>query len=294
MCYNERPKNMKVKIGASQFSCIKDNVKENINKSLDLASKAVSQKVNVFLLQELFQTQYFCSTQNSKFFDLAITFPDNEIFEVFSNFCKHHEIVIPISFFERYGQNYFNSLVLIDSKGKLSDIYRKSHIPDGPGYNEKFYFTPGNTGFKVFDTKYGKIGCGICWDQWFPESARSMTLLGADMIFYPTAIGSEPQDPNLNSKKHWENVMIGHSAANQIPIIASNRIGEEIEDDIKINFYGGSFITDHLGNIQSQMDSDTEGVISYEINVDEIRKFRQSWGNFRDRRPDLYKKICDF
>ena len=294
MCYNERPKNMKVKIGASQFSCIKDNVKENMNKSLDLASKAASQKVNVFLLQELFQTQYFCSTQNSKFFDLAITFPNSEIFEVFSNFCKHHKIVIPISFFEKYGQNYFNSLVLIDSKGELSDIYRKSHIPDGPGYNEKFYFTPGNTGFKVFDTEYGKIGCGICWDQWFPECARSMTLLGADMILYPTAIGSEPQDPNLNSKKHWENVMIGHSAANQIPIISSNRIGEEIEDDIKINFYGGSFITDHLGSIQAQMDSVTEGVISHEINVDEIRKFRQSWGNFRDRRPDLYKKICDF
>jgi N-carbamoylputrescine amidase len=285
---------MKIKIGTSQFSCIKDNVKENINKSLDLASKAASQKVNVFLLQELFQTQYFCSTQNSKFFDLAITFPNSEIFEVFSNFCKHHKIVIPISFFEKYGQNYFNSLVLIDSKGKLSDIYRKSHIPDGPGYNEKFYFTPGNTGFKVFDTEYGKIGCGICWDQWFPECARSMTLLGADMILYPTAIGSEPQDPNLNSKKHWENVMIGHSAANQIPIISSNRIGEEIEDDIKINFYGGSFITDHLGIIQAQMDSVTEGVISHEINVDEIRKFRQSWGNFRDRRPDLYKKICDF
>ena len=285
---------MIIKIGTSQFSCIKDNVKENINKSLDLASKAVSQKVNVFLLQELFQTQYFCSTQNSKFFDLAISFPDNEIFEVYSNFCKHHKIVIPISFFEKYGQNYFNSLVLIDSNGKLSDIYRKSHIPDGPGYNEKFYFTPGNTGFKVFNTEYGKIGCGICWDQWFPECARSMTLLGADIILYPTAIGSEPQDPNLNSKKHWENVMIGHSAANQIPIVASNRIGEEIEDDIKINFYGGSFITDHLGNIQAQMDSSTEGVISHEINVDEIRKFRQSWGNFRDRRPDLYKKICDF
>lgn len=294
MCYNECPKNMTIKIGTSQFSCIKDNVKENINKSLDLASQAVSQKVNVFLLQELFQTQYFCSTQNSKFFDLAISFPDNEIFEVFSNFCKHHKIVIPISFFEKYGQNYFNSLVLIDSNGKLSDIYRKSHIPDGPGYNEKFYFTPGNTGFKVFNTEYGKIGCGICWDQWFPECARSMTLLGADIILYPTAIGSEPQDPNLNSKKHWENVMIGHSAANQIPIVASNRIGEEIEDDIKINFYGGSFITDHLGNIQAQMDSSTKGVISHEINVDEIRKFRQSWGNFRDRRPDLYKKICDF
>ena len=294
MCYNECPKDMKIKIGTSQFCCIKDNVKENINKSLDLASKAASQKVNVFLLQELFQTQYFCSTQNSKFFDLAITFPNSEIFEVFSNFCKHHKIVIPISFFEKYGQNYFNSLVLIDSKGELSDIYRKSHIPDGPGYNEKFYFTPGNTGFKVFDTEYGKIGCGICWDQWFPECARSMTLLGADMILYPTAIGSEPQDPNLNSKRHWENVMIGHAAANQIPIISSNRIGEEIEDDIKINFYGGSFITDHLGSIQAQMDSVTEGVISHEINVDEIRKFRQSWGNFRDRRPDLYKKICDF
>ena len=153
---------MIIKIGTSQFSCIKDNVKENINKSLDLASKAVSQKVNVFLLQELFQTQYFCSTQNSKFFDLAISFPDNEIFEVFSNFCKHHKIVIPISFFEKYGQNYFNSLVLIDSNGKLNEIYRKSHIPDGPGYNEKFYFTPGNTGFKVFNTEYGKIGCGIC------------------------------------------------------------------------------------------------------------------------------------
>ena len=285
---------MKIKIGTSQFSCIKDNVKENMNKSLDLASKAASQKVNVFLLQELFQTQYFCSTQNSKFFDLAITFPNSEIFEVFSNFCKHHKIVIPISFFEKYGQNYFNSLVLIDSKGELSDIYRKSHIPDGPGYNEKFYFTPGNTGFKVFDTEYGKVGCGICWDQWFPECARSMTLLGADMILYPTAIGSEPQDPNLNSKRHWENVMIGHAAANQIPIISSNRIGEEIEDDIKINFYGGSFITDHLGSIQAQMDSVTEGFISHEINVDEIRKFRQSWGNFRDRRPDLYKKICDF
>ena len=294
MCYNECPKDMKIKIGTSQFSCIKDNVKENMNKSLELASKAATQKVNVFLLQELFQTQYFCSTQNSKFFDLAITFPNSEIFEVFSNFCKHHKIVIPISFFEKYGQNYFNSLVLIDSKGELSDIYRKSHIPDGPGYNEKFYFTPGNTGFKVFDTEYGKIGCGICWDQWFPECARSMTLLGADMILYPTAIGSEPQDPNLNSKKHWENVMIGHSAANQIPIISSNRIGEEIEDDIKINFYGGSFITDHLGSIQAQMDSVTEGVISHDINVDEIRKFRQSWGNFRDRRPDLYKKICDF
>ena len=285
---------MTIKIGTSQFSCIKDNVKENINKSLDLASQAVSQKVNVFLLQELFQTQYFCSTQNSKFFDLAISFPDNEIFEVFSNFCKHHKIVIPISFFEKYGQNYFNSLVLIDSNGKLSDIYRKSHIPDGPGYNEKFYFTPGNTGFKVFNTEYGKIGCGICWDQWFPECARSMTLMGADILLYPTAIGSEPHDPNINSKLHWQNVMIGHSAANQIPVIASNRIGIETEQDIRLTFYGSSFITDHMGNIIKTMDEKSEGIISQEFDLEEIKKYRQSWGNFRDRRPDLYKKICDF
>ncbi len=285
---------MIIKIGTSQFSCIKDNVKENINKSLDLASKAVSQKVNVFLLQELFQTQYFCSTQNSKFFDLAISFPDNEIFEVFSNFCKHHKIVIPISFFEKYGQNYFNSLIVIDSNGKLSEVYRKSHIPDGPGYNEKFYFTPGNTGFKVFNTEYGKIGCGICWDQWFPECARSMTLMGADILLYPTAIGSEPHDPNINSKLHWQNVMIGHSAANQIPVIASNRIGIETEQDISLTFYGSSFITDHMGNIIKTMDEKSEGIIFQEFDLEEIKKYRQSWGNFRDRRPDLYKKICDF
>ncbi len=285
---------MIIKIGTSQFSCIKDNVKENINKSLDLASKAVSQKVNVFLLQELFQTQYFCSTQNSKFFDLAISFPDNEIFEVFSNFCKHHKIVIPISFFEKYGQNYFNSLIVIDSNGKLSEVYRKSHIPDGPGYNEKFYFTPGNTGFKVFNTQYGKIGCGICWDQWFPECARSMTLMGADILLYPTAIGSEPHDPNINSKLHWQNVMIGHSAANQIPVIASNRIGIETEQDISLTFYGSSFITDHMGNIIKTMDEKSEGIIFQEFDLEEIKKYRQSWGNFRDRRPDLYKKICDF
>ena len=294
MCYNECPKNMIIKIGTSQFSCIKDNVKENINKSLDLASKAVSQKVNVFLLQELFQTQYFCSTQNSKFFDLAISFPNNEIFEVFSNFCKHHKIVIPISFFEKYGQNYFNSLIVIDSNGKLSEVYRKSHIPDGPGYNEKFYFTPGNTGFKVFNTEYGKIGCGICWDQWFPECARSMTLMGADILLYPTAIGSEPHDPNINSKLHWQNVMIGHSAANQIPVIASNRIGIETEQDISLTFYGSSFITDHMGNIIKTMDEKSEGIIFQEFDLEEIKKYRQSWGNFRDRRPDLYKKICDF
>ena len=285
---------MKIKVTASQFRSIKGDSEANIKKALDLANLAVTENSNIILLQELFQTEYFCSTQNSKFFDYAISFPDNKIFEIFSNFCKTNKIVMPISFFEKNGQTYFNSLVLINSKGELSEVYRKSHIPDGPGYNEKFYFTPGDTGFKVFETEYGKIGCGICWDQWFPECARAMTLLGADVLFYPTAIGSEPQDPMLNSKTHWQNVMIGHSAANQIPVIASNRIGVEKEGDISLSFYGGSFITDHLGNIIKEMDGETDGIITKEIDLNLINKYRQSWGNFRDRRPDLYKKICDF
>ena len=285
---------MKIKVTATQFKSIKGDKEANINKALHLANLAVSQKTNIILLQELFQTADFCSTKNSKFFDYAISFPDNKIFETFSNFCKNYETVMPISFFEKHENNYFNSLVVINSKGEISDIYRKSHIPEGPGYNEKFYFTPGNTGFKVFETIYGNIGCGICWDQWFPECARTMTLMGADVLLYPTAIGSEPQDPLIKSKLHWQNVMIGHSAANQIPVIASNRIGEEREEDVSLSFYGGSFITDHLGNITEEMDGETEGIITKELDIDLIKQYRQSWGNFRDRRPDLYKKICDF
>ena len=285
---------MKIKVTATQFKSIKGDKEANINKALHLADLAVSQKTNIILFQELFQTEYFCSTKNSKFFDYAISFPDNKIFEIFSNFCKNYETVMPISFFEKHENNYFNSLVVINSKGEISDIYRKSHIPEGPGYNEKFYFTPGNSGFKVFETVYGNIGCGICWDQWFPECARTLTLMGADVLFYPTAIGSEPHDPSIKSKSHWQNVMIGHSAANQIPVIASNRIGEETEGDISLSFYGGSFITDHLGNITKEMDSETEGIITKELDIDLIKQYRQSWGNFRDRRPDLYKKICDF
>ena len=285
---------MKIKVAASQFQTIKGNIKENINKAINLADQAVAEEVNIFLLQELFQSEYFCSTQNAKFFDYAISSLDNELFSIFSNYCKKNNIVIPISFFEKQGQNYFNSLIVIDSHGELSEVYRKSHIPDGPGYNEKFYFTPGNTGFKVFKTEFGNIGCGICWDQWFPECARSMTLLGADILLYPTAIGSEPHDPTINSKLHWQNVMIGHSAANQIPVIASNRVGKETEKNISLTFYGSSFITDHMGNIIKNMDEKSEGIISQELDLDEIKKYRQSWGNFRDRRPDLYKKICDF
>ncbi len=283
-----------VKVANSQFVCLKDGFDANVNRALEIADNASSQNVDILLFQELFQTEYFCSTKNNDFFNLAIEFPDHSIFQKFSNFCKAKNMVIPISFFEKHQDKYFNSLIVIDANGSLSDIYRKSHIPEGPGYNEKFYFSPGDTGFKVFKTKFATIGCAICWDQWFPECARILAMQGAELLFYPTAIGSEPQDPSLDSRKHWTNVMVGHAAANQIPIIASNRIGTESEKDITVNFYGNSVIIDHIGNIVSQMNETEEGISIHDFNIDEIKRYRESWGNFRDRRPDLYKKICDF
>ena len=283
-----------IKVASSQFASSKNNFDGNMNKALEIAKKASDENVNILLFQELFQSEYFCSTKNDDFFELAIEFPTHNIFQIFSNFCKSNNIVVPISFFEKYQGKYFNSLVVIDADGSLSDIYRKSHIPEGPGYNEKFYFSPGDTGFKVFNTKFATIGCAICWDQWFPECARILTMQGAEILFYPTAIGSEPQDPDLDSRKHWRNVMIGHAAANQIPIVASNRVGIENEKDITIKFYGNSLIIDHVGDVVSQMNEEEEGLKSHDFNIEEIRNYRQSWGNFRDRRPDLYKKICDF
>ena len=283
-----------IKVASSQFASSKNNSDGNMNKALEIAKKASDENVNILLFQELFQSEYFCSTKNDDFFELAIEFPTHNIFQIFSNFCKSNNMVMPISFFEKYQGKYFNSLVVIDADGSLSDIYRKSHIPEGPGYNEKFYFSPGDTGFKVFNTKFATIGCAICWDQWFPECARILTMQGAEILFYPTAIGSEPQDPDLDSRKHWKNVMIGHAAANQIPIVASNRVGIENEKDITIKFYGNSLIIDHVGDVVSQMNEEEEGLRSHDFNIEEIRNYRQSWGNFRDRRPDLYKKICDF
>jgi len=283
-----------IKVASSQFASSKNNSDGNMNKALEIAKKASDENVNILLFQELFQSEYFCSTKNDDFFELAIEFPTHNIFQIFSNFCKSNNMVMPISFFEKYQGKYFNSLVVIDADGSLSDIYRKSHIPEGPGYNEKFYFSPGDTGFKVFNTKFATIGCAICWDQWFPECARILTMQGAEILFYPTAIGSEPQDPDLDSRKHWRNVMIGHAAANQIPIVASNRVGIENEKDITIKFYGNSLIIDHVGDVVSQMNEEEEGLKSHDFDIEEIRNYRQSWGNFRDRRPDLYKKICDF
>ena len=281
---------MIVNVAATQMECTWDQ-SENLNKAENLIHEAAERGANIILLQELFSTPYFCPEQKEKYFALANEVSKHPYLEKFSNLAKKLKVVLPISFFERDKNSYFNSVMIIDADGTYKGIYRKSHIPQGPGYQEKFYFSPGNTGFKVWDTTYGCIGIGICWDQWFPECARSMALMGADLIFYPTAIGSEPQDPNLNSLEHWQRTMQGHAAANMTPIIASNRIGKEIADNTEMTFYGHSFISDETGEIKCECDDESEGTILHSFNIDEIRISRASWGLFRDRRPELYDKI---
>ena len=281
---------MIVNVAATQMECTWDQ-SENLNKAENLIHEAAERGANIILLQELFSTPYFCPEQKDKYFALANEVSKHPYLEKFSNLAKKLKVVLPISFFERDKNSYFNSVMIIDADGTYKGIYRKSHIPQGPGYQEKFYFSPGNTGFKVWETTYGCIGIGICWDQWFPECARSMALMGADLIFYPTAIGSEPQDPNLNSLKHWQRTMQGHAAANMTPIIASNRIGKEIADKTEMTFYGHSFISDETGEIKCECDDESEGIILHSFNIDEIRISRASWGLFRDRRPELYDKI---
>jgi len=281
---------MIVNVAATQMECTW-NQQENLNKAENLIHEAAERGANIVLLQELFSTPYFCPEQKDKYFALANEVSEHPYLEKFSNLAKKLKVVLPISFFERDKNSYFNSVMIIDADGTYKGIYRKSHIPQGPGYQEKFYFSPGNTGFKVWETAYGCIGIGICWDQWFPECARSMALLGADLIFYPTAIGSEPQDPNLNSLRHWQRTMQGHAAANMTPIIASNRIGKEIADKTEMTFYGHSFISDETGEIKCECNDESEGTILHSFNIDEIRISRASWGLFRDRRPELYDKI---
>ena len=281
---------MIVNVAATQMECTW-NQSENLNKAENLIHEAAKRGANIILLQELFSTPYFCPEQKDKYFAMANEVSEHPYLKKFSDLAKKLKVVLPISFFEREKNSYFNSVMIIDADGTYKGIYRKSHIPQGPGYQEKFYFSPGNTGFKVWETTYGCIGIGICWDQWFPECARSMALMGADLIFYPTAIGSEPQDPNLNSLKHWQRTMQGHAAANMTPVIASNRIGKEIADNTEMTFYGHSFISDETGEIKRECDHESEGIILHSFNVDEIRTSRASWGLFRDRRPELYDKI---
>ncbi|EID7698087.1 TPA: N-carbamoylputrescine amidase [Vibrio parahaemolyticus] len=279
-----------VKFAALQLTKSWD-LEENLAKAKKAIREAAQNGANVILPQELFAAPYFCKKQEAKYFELAEETANSHLIQEMSALAKELGVVIPVSYFEKAGNTFFNSLVMIDADGTVLDNYRKSHIPDGPGYSEKYYFSPGDTGFKVWRTKFGKFGAGICWDQWFPELARSLALHGAEAIFYPTAIGSEPQDPTLDSRDHWQRTMQGHSAANLVPVIASNRVGTEVDDGIETTFYGSSFITDHTGAKIAEAPREGETIIYAEIDLAATAKARHAWGLFRDRRPDLYTSV---
>jgi len=278
---------MKITVAATQFACNADRAANLVNAER-IVRAAHAQGANVILLQELFETPYFCIDMDPKYFALALPIKDNAAVKLCQRLARELKVVLPVSVFERAGNVFYNSVAMIDADGALLGVYRKAHIPDSPGYYEKFYFSPGDTGFKVWETQFGKIGVAICWDQWFPESARAMALQGADVILYPTAIGSEPQDASIDSKDHWQRTMQGHAAANIVPVIASNRIGKEQGQQWATTFYGSSFIADHTGAIVKQADRCTETTLTASFDLDAIREYRRAWGVFRDRRPELY------
>lgn len=276
-----------VSVAITQMACSWD-ASANIAKAEQLVREAAQQGAQIILLQELFETPYFCKKPNPDYLQLATTVADNPAIVHFQNIAKELNVVLPISFFERAGQARFNSIAIIDADGSVLGVYRKSHIPDGPGYHEKYYFNPGDTGFKVWQTRYAKIGVGICWDQWFPECARAMALQGAELLFYPTAIGSEPHDPTITSAAHWQRVQQGHAGANLTPVIASNRIGSEEQDGYDITFYGVSFIADQFGEKVAELNQTEQGVAVHRFDLDKLEHTRTAWGVFRDRRPNLY------
>jgi len=276
-----------VRLAATQMTCSWDRG-ENLKKAEALVRDAASRGAQLIQLQELFETPYFCQKQKAEYFELATALEENPAVRHFQGVARELEVVLPIPFFERAGNAYFNTVAVIDADGEVLGVYRKSHIPDGPGYQEKFYFSPGDTGFKVWPTRYGRIGAAVCWDQWFPEAARTMALMGAELLFYPTAIGSEPQDPTLDSKDHWQRTMQGHAAANMVPVIASNRIGTEQGESCAVTFYGSSFIADQTGAKVAEAGRVDETVLVASFDREQLRAIRSSWGLFRDRRPDMY------
>ena len=267
-----------------------DNYEKCIEKADEYIKTASKNGVDLLLLPELFEGLYFCQIENYDFFSRAEEVKDSKTLKHFQEMAKEYKIVLPISFFEKSGNCYFNSLVMIDKDGTIVDLYRKSHIPTGECYEEKFYFTPGDTGFKVFKTKAGNIGVGICWDQWFPETARILALKGAEILLFPTAIGSEPVLPK-DSKSHWQNVMKGHAAANIMPVLAANRVGVEAMGKSSMKFYGSSFIADQHGDFVTEMNREEEGIRFAEFDLSEIAKERFGWGVYRDRRTDLYEDL---
>ena len=279
----------KVTVAATQMACTPD-IDANLANAESLVRKAAESGANMILIQELFALPYFCKDQLEKYFDLAEPISDSKVIQYMSKLAKELGVVLPVSFFERDNNVYYNSLVVVDSDGNVVSHYRKSHIPDGPGYQEKYYFSPGDTGFVVSKTSFGSIGVGICWDQWFPETARALVLQGAEILFYPTAIGSEPVT-GLKSRDHWQRAMQGHAAANMVPLVASNRIGVEQGEACALEFYGSSFIADQTGAIVEEASEVDEEILLYEFDLGAISGERASWGLFRDRRPDLYGPI---
>ncbi len=279
-----------VSLAAIQFSC-SWNRDDNIAKADRLVGQAAEQGAQVVLLPELFETPYFCAVQQSRFYDLAHPLSRHPTVAHFRRLAADLGLVIPVSLYERAGMALFNSVVVIDADGNVVGHYRKSHIPQAPGYEEKYYFSPGDTGFKPIPTAYGRLGIAICWDQWFPEAARALVLQGAEFLMYPTAIGTEPNDPTLDSMEHWRIVMRGHAGANMVPVVAANRVGTEATDDVSMTFYGSSFIADHLGALLVAADRVSEQVLVHTFDLERCRAYRQSWGCFRDRRPDLYGSL---
>lgn len=279
-----------VKVSAIQMS-MSENKEANVAKAKRLVEEAAKNGANIILLPELFEGLYFCKDMDEQYFSWAQPLEGNPLITAFRELSAALGVVLLVSYFEKAAEAYYNSLVVIDADGSVMQNYRKTHIPDGPGYEEKFYFTPGDTGFRVYETAFGKIGVGICWDQWFCETARALTLMGAEIIFYPTAIGSEPEI-HLDSKEHWQRVQMGHAATNTVPVVVANRYGEEKGKSCTLNFYGSSFITDYTGAKIAEASRDKEEILYATFDLEEHAKQREYWGLLRDRREEMYTKVC--
>ena len=277
-----------VTVAATQTFCTW-NEAETLDRVEALVRQAAGRGAQIVLPQELFAAPYFCRDELQTHFALARPIDGHPVVERFRRLAAELQVAMPVSVFERANNAYYNSIAMVDANGSVLGVYRKSHIPDGPGYEEKFYFNPGDTGFKVWQTRYGRVGCGICWDQWYPETARAMMLMGAEILFYPTAIGTEPHDPDLDTSRLWRRAMIGHAVSNVVPVVAANRIGTEHGQ----RFYGHSFICDERGDILAEFGADETGVLVATLDLAQAKKHRAAFGFFRDRRPELYGRLVE-
>ena len=268
-----------------------EDLQANIDKTIGLVREAAARGAQVILPSELFQGPYFCVSQEEHWFGQAFEWREHPCVTQLAPVARELSVAIPVSIFERDGPQYYNSLVMLDADGEALGVYRKSHIPDGPGYQEKYYFRPGDTGFKVWKTRFGRVGVGICWDQWYPETARAMMLQGAEVLMYPTAIGTEPHDDSLDTAEPWRRAMQGHAVSNVVPVVGANRIGHEQVTEAGQTFYGHSFIADHRGDLVESLGAEEEGVLVHQFDLDYLDRHRAAWGFFRDRRTDLYGSL---